>query len=61
VQSIIFVNNPLELLGQYVGHTAPAVDKKVGEAKGGVLFIDEAYCFVSNVSHSIHCFACVII
>jgi len=32
-----------DLVGQYVGHTAPLVEKKFKEAEGGILFIDEAY------------------
>ena len=32
-----------DLIGQYVGHTAPLVEKKFKEADGGILFIDEAY------------------
>ncbi|KAI1379383.1 P-loop containing nucleoside triphosphate hydrolase protein [Hypoxylon crocopeplum] len=31
------------LIGQYVGHTGPKVQKKFDEALGRVLFIDEAY------------------
>lgn len=32
-----------DLIGQYIGHTAPLVEKKFKEADGGILFIDEAY------------------
>ena len=35
-----------DLVGKYVGWTAPTVKKKFEEAKGGVLFIDEAYSLV---------------
>lgn len=38
------------LVGEYVGHTAVKTKKVIEQAKGGVLFIDEAYSL--NVGHS---------
>ena len=37
-----------DLVGKYVGWTAPTVQKKFRQAKGGVLFIDEAYSLVDD-------------
>lgn len=37
-----------DLVGRYVGWTAPAIQKLFAEAEGGVLFIDEAYSLVDG-------------
>ena len=37
-----------DLVGKYVGSTAPLVKSKFAEAKGGVLFIDEAYSLLDD-------------
>lgn len=36
------------LVGQYIGHTAAQTTKKIDDAMGGVLFIDEAYALASG-------------
>ena len=51
-QKTVFVNNSLELLAGFAGQTPGKVDAKVAEAKGGVLFIDEAYSIVKSESGS---------
>ena len=37
-----------DLVGKYVGHTAPLVKSQFNKAKGGILFIDEAYSLVDE-------------
>ena len=47
--SDVFIEkNGLELKGQYTGQTAPTVRQMFLDAKGGTLFIDEAYALVDN-------------
>ena len=41
-----------ELVGKYVGTTAQIVKRRFDEAKGGILFIDEAYSLVDDRSGS---------
>ena len=41
-----------DLVGKFVGWTAPAIQAKFKEAKGSVLFIDEAYSLVDDRSGS---------
>lgn len=37
-----------DLIGKYIGWTAPTIQKKFKDAQGGVLFIDEAYSLVDD-------------
>ncbi len=37
-----------DIIGRYVGHTAPMVAKRFEESRGGILFVDEAGFFINN-------------
>jgi len=41
-----------DLVGEYVGATAPKTNKKIDEAMGGILFIDEAYTLAPDTEGS---------
>ena len=43
-----------DLIGQYVGHTAPKTAEVINKAMGGVLFIDEAYSITSGGLQTIY-------
>lgn len=44
--------NREKLVGEYIGHTAPKTKKKIDEALGGILFIDEAYSLTNKGSEN---------
>lgn len=38
----VYIANRADIIGEYVGHTAPNVQKLFENARGGILFVDEA-------------------
>lgn len=49
-----------DLVGEYVGQTAPKTRKAFEKAKGGILFIDEAYSLMSKDSYSAECISTIV-
>lgn len=46
-RDIVETSGP-DLMGAYLGHSRKAMEEKLREAQGGLLFIDEAYTLLSN-------------
>eukprot|EP00746_Dinoflagellata_sp_MGD_P144043 gnl/MRDRNA2_/MRDRNA2_76808_c0_seq1.p1 gnl/MRDRNA2_/MRDRNA2_76808_c0~~gnl/MRDRNA2_/MRDRNA2_76808_c0_seq1.p1 ORF type:complete len:1089 (+),score=233.23 gnl/MRDRNA2_/MRDRNA2_76808_c0_seq1:142-3408(+) len=51
-KNVFVEKNALELKGGYLGHTAPNVRETVQSARGGCLFLDEAYALVGDTGHA---------
>ena len=48
-----------DLIGRYTGQTAPATQKKINEAIGGILLIDEAYSLGNSEQRDIFSKECI--
>lgn len=49
-----------DLIGEYVGQTAPKTKKAFERAKGGILFIDEAYSLMTKDFYGAECIATIV-
>lgn len=53
----VIETTPKDFIAEYVGQTAIKAKKTINSAKGGVIFIDEAYTFSQSKDESDHTFA----
>jgi SpoVK/Ycf46/Vps4 family AAA+-type ATPase len=53
-KDVFVVAKRTDLVGEYLGHTAMKTQKKIDEAMGGVLFIDEAYSLGSSTENKVY-------
>jgi SpoVK/Ycf46/Vps4 family AAA+-type ATPase len=58
-KNIIKIVTRADLIGQYIGHTAPRTRSVLIETLEGILFIDEAYQLVATGSHNDFGYECI--